>query len=60
MLNPIEAYQDAGRSAKTARKNGDISRFNFEYGHAMRMMRLESGDDKDAARAAFNKAYKEA
>lgn len=60
MLNNLDLYRDCGTRCAIARNQKDESRALFESQHMRSMAALERGDDKAAARAAFDDAYKAA
>jgi hypothetical protein len=58
-FNSIAAYAEAGRKAGLARKHGDEACARFHSDWAKRALRLESGDYKAKAEAAFKSGYSE-
>lgn len=59
MINPIETYAHAGKSAAIARNQRDEARANHWAHWARKAYWLEQGDDRKAAQAAFDSAYRE-
>lgn len=59
MLNTLEAYSECGRGAATAQNQRDTSRYDFHRSWLNRALSLEKPDDKSAAKAAYEAAYKE-
>ena len=57
MLNPIEAYAEAGRKAAEARNDGDEARAQFHAEWFRRARNLEQGDGRRAANEAYRVAY---
>ncbi|WP_443699635.1 hypothetical protein [Pseudomonas sp.] len=57
MLNTIEAYEEQGRMAATARNKRDEGSASAAADHFRRMQRLEKEGDYQAATAAYNRGY---
>ena len=60
MFNPIDVYQDCGRKAAIATNQGDAARARFERDYFGRMLALELMGDRQAARQAYEAAYRSA
>lgn len=58
MLNPLEAYADAGRKCAQARKQNDEPTAQSWSTYYVRMINLERVKDKKAAEKAYTDAYK--
>lgn len=58
MLNPISAYEEAGRKAGTASRRKDIGTVEFESRWMRRAIALEAEENRVAARKAFDDAYR--
>lgn len=58
MLNPLSAYEEAGRKAGTASRRKDICMVQFESRWMRRAIALEAEENRAAARKAFDDAYR--
>jgi len=57
MLNPIEAYAEAGRKAAQARNERDEGRASSWADWFHRARRLETVEDRETANRSYREAY---
>ena len=60
MFNAIEAYEQSGIRAARAMNDRDTARHTEERHYFNRMLAYEKGEDRTAARLAFDAGYKSA
>lgn len=59
MINTLEAYEDAGRRAARSRNQRDEGTAHFHQTWMFNAVDQEAKADREAARAAYNKGYRE-
>lgn len=57
MLNNIESFTESGKRAAQAMNQKDLCRYHFEKTWANRAIDMEKGDDRVAAKQAYEKAF---